>query len=189
MYKLKIGIKGKVDLLMHKLPYSSEEEYKDSKEVTKILQKNPFDKKAVARAVEMCIYRNEDGDVCFPAEWIEKSLERAAVQFKIPGQGKKTYMDSMKSQVLVEPSLIKLEHDGYITDMKSVTINKKSRILRHRPLFKAGWGAEFILSIFDDSVTTDIIEEIIRYAGFYGGLGDYRPKYGRFVVTSVEEVE
>lgn len=52
------------------------------------------------------LYLDQDGCISMPARPIEKSMERAAVQFKITGKRGKTYKELVGSMVFVSPSII-----------------------------------------------------------------------------------
>lgn len=62
----------------------------------------------------------------------------------------------------------------------SVRINK-ARVMRTRPVVPTGWSTEFDVT-YDPGVVSE--EQIVRsfeVAGKERGIGDWRPKYGRFV--------
>jgi hypothetical protein len=92
-----------------------------------------------------------------------------------------------------DAGVVKLEYEGprdiaqlwgngtsaYV-DSRLVVVNR-ARIMRTRPIFPQ-WSLHFIVR-FDASVVND--EGVIKSmedAGFYSGLCDYRPRYGRFTV-------
>jgi hypothetical protein len=50
------------------------------------------------------------------------------------------------------------------------------------------WSLKFELVCIDDRATANDIKEILEYAGTYIGIGDYRPRYGRFEVTDFTKV-
>ena len=60
--------------------------------------------------------------------------------------------------------------------------------MRYRPRFDE-WELDFRLIVNDDQIPTEIIRSILEHAGKHEGLGDYRPKYGRFEVIKFEEVK
>jgi hypothetical protein len=66
--------------------------------------------------------------------------------------------------------------------------------VRVRPRFDV-WSASGTLTVLDDQITADVLGMILRHAGFYVGLCDWRPgspqapgQFGRFEV-SIEEVK
>ncbi len=68
-----------------------------------------------------------------------------------------------------------------------------SKHVRVRPRFDK-WSASGTLTVLDDQITTPMLENIIKHAGFYVGLCDWRPgspqapgQFGRFS-AKVEEI-
>lgn len=64
---------------------------------------------------------------------------------------------------------------------KSVVIGK-SRIMRCRPMFPTGWKLTFSVEYDETVVNGKDIVKAMRDAGALCGLGDWRPKFGRFTV-------
>jgi hypothetical protein len=64
---------------------------------------------------------------------------------------------------------------------KGVVI-QKSRIIRVRPMFPTGWWIEFDLEYDESLINERSLFQAMVDAGTYIGLGDHRPKFGRFIV-------
>jgi hypothetical protein len=62
----------------------------------------------------------------------------------------------------------------------------QSRVVRTRARFATGWQLAFRVEVLADGVTKDQLKQAITDAGLYEGLGDWRPRYGRFVVKSLD---
>ena len=67
-----------------------------------------------------------------------------------------------------------------------------SKHIRVRPRFNA-WSVSGSMTVFDESITTGVLQSILDMAGMYCGLGDWRPSapskpgpWGRFSAT-IEE--
>ena len=46
------------------------------------------------------------------------------------------------------------------------------------------WELDFEITLLqDERISTDLLKEILEYAGAYVGVGAWRPKFGRFVIT------
>ncbi len=131
------------------------------------------------------LYLDDKGIICQPGEHIEKSMTKAAVQFKY--KGKKTYKDFVQSGVFVVPELIPHKTQKWEVDKRSVVI-VRSRIPRVRPVFN-NWRLDFKLEVINPDLDYKILNDILIYAGNYIGIGDYRPKFGRFVVAKFEEIK
>ncbi len=62
-----------------------------------------------------------------------------------------------------------------------------AKVLRTRPIFR-DWSADVVIEHEDSIASKDRIEEWIHTAGAQAGLLEWRPRYGRFVVESMEEL-
>jgi hypothetical protein len=134
---------------------------------------------------EMGAYKLVDGTFVQPGEHIYQSMVKAAAGFQIQGGGKKTYKDSVKGSVLVSPEYIPHEIQDVKVDIRPVKIGM-SRIIRHRPWIPQ-WKLNFEIQILDDNIPMEVINSILVKAGQTVGIGDYRPRFGRFMVTKFEE--
>lgn len=64
---------------------------------------------------------------------------------------------------------------------KGVGVNG-SRVMRIRPMVPTGWSASFTIEFDSSIIQRDLIVDALRDAGSLVGLGDWRPKFGRFEV-------
>lgn len=69
----------------------------------------------------------------------------------------------------------------------------QSKHVRVRPRFDR-WQIQGHVTVFDETITRDVLQNIVTFAGKYAGIGDWRPSapkspgpYGKFLAT-VEEV-
>ena len=77
---------------------------------------------------------------------------------------------STKAEIYANPSY---------TLRKGVKV-QMSRVIRVRPLIPTGWQLAFTVD-FDDSIVNESdIKDALTNAGALVGLGDWRPKFGRF---------
>lgn len=137
------------------------------------------------------LYWSDEIGVYQPASHIEGAMIKAAVNFQIPGRGKKTYKDIVKSAVFTRPDYIpfgmtgnpeKLQQEGkFDLDCRAVIVNR-GRVERIRPIFR-DWGLKFQLEICDDQISDAALKDILDHAGKYCGIGDYRPRFGRFMTV------
>jgi len=76
-----------------------------------------------------------------------------------------------------------LYKDSRFRIVRSVRV-QNSRIMRIRPLIPSGWSLNLKLD-YDDSILNErSVLKAIADAGTYCGLGDWRPKFGRFVLEA-----
>jgi len=78
----------------------------------------------------------------------------------------------------VGPRTLKGLWKGGFYDTRSVKVGA-SRIMRTRPCFPS-WSAEFSVQFDPDHLDPDQLDFCILNAGARVGLGDYRPRFGRF---------
>ncbi len=58
--------------------------------------------------------------------------------------------------------------------------------MRVRPTFKPGWKLDFEITVLDDQILHNVLNEVLSLAGRTVGVGDFRPRFGRFMVTRFE---
>lgn len=143
---------------------------------------------------ESVCYRDESGNLYQPAEHILQCLVKAGTNFQVKGKGKKTYKDAIKGNLTIEPECIThFKDDGsprkdFTIDSRPVRI-KNARIMRHRPLLSE-WRLEFSILVLDEKlIPGETMNAILVSAGQTIGIGDYRPRFGRFIVESFKEAK
>jgi hypothetical protein len=142
---------------------------------------------------------DESGIVCIPQLAFKLALESAAMYGgkKIAGKGNATYSKHFCSGILaLEPMPIRgakatdvIGERVYVpSDGKRAILSRGSskRVWRTFPMIPSPWHVTAVLSIVDEVVTRDILQETAIEAGRFVGLGRFRPQsggfYGRFVV-------
>jgi hypothetical protein len=141
-------------------------------------------------------YATADGEIYQPSSHIEGALLKAAVNFKVAGKRGKSYKDLISMSVIVDPEMIphcvkvpdELDTDAdklLYLDMRPVIV-QRARVVRIRPCFKAGWELSFDIQVTDDEIHPDLLQDILTLAGKTVGIGDYRPKFGRFNVVGFQ---
>jgi hypothetical protein len=124
------------------------------------------------------------GRPCIPGEAIEAAFIAAARKSK-RGPAAKAGM--------VSPENWLLEHDGS-TDLDELWADEsfrlrvgvrvgQARIMRTRPIFQK-WAATIRIDYVDDQLDEQDVIDIMRVAGRIVGIGDWRPRYGRFEIES-----
>ena len=69
-----------------------------------------------------------------------------------------------------------------------IMVISRNRVPVTRPRFDQ-WNITFNLSYNEEKIDLDEIIDAMEYSGQYVGLCDSRPKYGKFVITTVEELD
>lgn len=96
----------------------------------------------------------------------------------------------------VDPDKVKLLYDGPRTrnglfentafiDIRPVKLQGKNTIMRTRARFEK-WSLDFSVRVFTDTISLETAKKALVESGRKKGLGDYRPKFGRFVLEKFE---
>jgi hypothetical protein len=168
--KVEVEIEGTAALLQHKMP-----EQDVNAPLRKTRQSDVEDPKD---------FLYTDGKrIVQPATHIERALVQVASAFKMVGRGKKTYKDAAKT-IIVMPELIPHKVQKWVPYTAAVVIpSTKGRVNRIRPRFDA-WKIEFEIQFDADIIPTEVVKQMLETAGTTVGIGDWRPRFGRFMVTS-----
>jgi len=199
--KFKVKIRGVTDYIQHKMPYGKEAE--KLKHITKVLQQNSDDEEAYMTEAKIALYRTEDETVYIPATQLKGSLLEAGKEIRIEGKGKSTYKKIVGAFMFIEPEKIPVTRNGVpikaefddvnLTIRRDWVVIQRSRILRTRPVIKEGWEAEFTLVVLDDTIPINVIKDLLKTAGSFKGIGDWRPQkggpYGTYEIISFEQIQ
>lgn len=183
----KCRIEGVAPLLMHNVraldplnPYT-----KALAEITSKRDKTDADHEELRwREWAGGIYYADDMGPYVPSEWIESTIRDGA---RTSRRGKDVvaglYCPDERYALIGAPRVKSLrelyDSPGYL-DVRPVKVGM-ARVMRTRPRFNT-WALEFSI-VWDSSVLNEgTVKEAIQVAGLRKGLGDYRPKYGRFVL-------
>lgn len=185
MKKLNYRIKGTSPLLMHsdKTANPLHPLTKKLKEFTKKRSKTDEDMEAIAR-VEFeagCYYEN--GKYIMPSPVLDATFLASAKMFKMGVLWKQACFISddalfeFKNQKIAPNKLFDIP--GYC-DIRTVKVGQ-AKTMRCRPVF-AHWEFSFTVVLDEAKLNESEIDNIVKNAGLYVGLCDYRPRYGRFEV-------
>lgn len=155
---------------------------KELKEITSKRKKTDEDHDRILELKwKLALYHKEDVGPYVPAANVEACIRDAAKRSK---RGKDVVMG-----IRVEPEYIPLEYDGprdidslyNCLDKRDVRIGKIQRasVTLSRPRFDH-WKISFSLDYDEDIFSESEIHDILKWAGKYQGLCDYRPRYGTF---------
>lgn len=219
MRKYEVTLIGKTPILMHR----DDVEWSDRMAEWLAIPENKANSKGGDDrypAHKWLGYVYHDGNkVTMPADNIAVSMREAGAAFLVPGQSKKTFKAQTQSGMMsATPDWTFINNDREIewgplaelmqntkfTDHVSLARDmgfdlsvKRAKVgmskhVRVRPIFH-NWMAVGQLLVWDDTLTADILQKIISYAGQYKGLCDWRPSsktpgnFGMFDAT-VKEV-
>jgi hypothetical protein len=155
---------------------------REMKKITSKRTKTEEDLLAMMRFdYELSAYHDKDLGFYLSAEMLEACIREGC---KANKNGQKA-----KIAIFVVEEKIVLGHDGPSTieeayaevdmkDIRTVTVNN-SKILRCRPRFNR-WWLEFTVELDETILSFEEFCHALDIAGRQKGLGDYRPRYGRF---------
>ena len=170
----KVAIKGVVPLLHHKFIASTER-----------VGRQIYEPKEEAKKG---LYLSKDGVPIQPAVHIEGAIIKAARDFKM--KGRKTYSDFCKASLIILEREIPFDNDQadkWVIDEQPVVINR-ARVLCWRPRWDE-WSFHFTIRNLQPSMLDDVtLRQILEKAGNFIGVGDFRPKFGRFEVVEFEPI-
>lgn len=151
--------------------------------ISKKRQKTEDDNAALGRAEYVGgLYLDPDGGgPCIPGENIERCIRDGATR-------RKRGRDIQRGLIVLDEH-VPLEYDGP-RDPEALSRNERftlrrpakvgqSSVIRTRPKFPE-WSATFTVDIADDILDIAVVDQALDDAGRYLGLGDWRPRYGRF---------
>ena len=139
---------------------------------------------------------NKDNNVIIPPMVFANCIKEAAtyLSIAIPGQGKSKYTKHFQSGIIVtDPLVLPITKDDLVPEWVLVPSDGRrggtTRVEKCFPIIQE-WEGTVAFYIFDDIITLDIFETVLREAGNIIGIGRFRPKnwgyYGRFKVQSIE---
>lgn len=142
--------------------------------------------------VESFIYRDSDGHICLPGEYLRMAMVYAAKFKQDPRSPRKSAFDLFKAGIVPLTELAKINggtKNWDFIDQRRVVIQRNS-ITRMRPSFLKGWSAEIeILVNVPEYIDFTLFCEVLEMAGRLIGVADFRPTYGRFNITKCKVLD
>jgi hypothetical protein len=186
MKSIPVKITGSSSLLMHSDRFANplDPMAKAHKELTSKRKKTDDDHIAIAKSefIGGC-YWNEDTGFFIPAQNLDSCLIAAAklqklgVKFK---QGVQVLEDELPIDGLKNMTPEKLWENPKNVDARGVKVGM-AKIMRYRPIFRS-WSLSATVVVNEDVVNVNEVKKALVDAGALIGLGDYRPRFGRFNV-------
>lgn len=173
-----VEVTGTVPLLMHRYDVAEHSEGVSKKKIKVFSEKEDAEKSC---------YRTKKGELFMPNEWFYSALIKAAKKQKYERMS--NYGSVFKSGIVVEPEEIILDNQKYEIDLRAVVVRATGgRSVRARPKFNK-WSGNFKVIILDeDLISPQVLKEALDHAG-QNGVGDYRPRFGRFLVSKFKEIK
>lgn len=187
LYTVEVRIEGSAALLLQR--FSTEAVEAKSKAAKGSAAKKTDD-------VESYVYRDENGYICMPGEYLRSAIcnSNGAAKFKQdPRSPRKSALDLYKAGISLPLQLApvitaegtKATKWDYLDVRRAVV--QRSAVTRTRPAFRAGWSASFTIEVLTpEYITPTDLLDTLNTAGRLIGIGNFRPTYGRFMITSFE---
>lgn len=192
MFKIEARIRGTAGLLQHAFGQSSMDSLQEN-------AKKQTGTPDYSLEWMDTMYTDRQGLLVQPASHIEGAMQKAASSFKMKGKGGKTWKDPVKAYCYVLPDFIPHLRNGECvpaptadllngaTEYLSVSVMRvkvqRAAVARSRLLVAPGWELAFTMEVQDEQLRPEVLETVLQEAGRAVGIGDYRPRYGRFEVT------
>lgn len=174
-YAVQVTVEGTSDFLFHR--WNCESVDAKSKAAKNSKAKKEDD-------IESYVWRNEKNELCIPGEYFRQSVIHAAKFKQDPRSPRKSAMDLFKAGVVTLSNLSTLKKvDWDYLDTRRVTV-QRAGINRTRPAMKMGWKVDVDFQILTpEYIDSVLFQDVLNMAGRLVGVGDFRPTYGRFMIT------
>lgn len=169
--EVKVTVRGSCSMLQHKRVN------KETKKLKKTAEKVDYSKQW-----KNSLYSDTKG--CYvPCDYMQACLTTAGKAFSF--KGKKTFKDIVNATLIVTPEKIYLGKKKPDKIHECFGVIQRNQVAIYRPEFLKGWTIKFALLLLDtDQLPVKTVKELLVYGGKFVGIGDWRPRYGRFEVIS-----
>jgi len=177
-YIVKVTIQGAADFLFHRWNPEAVDAKASAAKGSKAKKTDD---------IESYVYRDDDGGLCIPGEYVRQAIIGAAKFRQDPRSPRKSAMDLYKAGVICLTNLAPLGTKDWDYEDRRRVVVQRNGVNRTRPAMKAGWKIEVELQVnLPEYIPQTDLLEVLTNAGRLIGVGDFRPSYGRFQVTSFE---
>lgn len=177
-YRVAVQLTGTADLLFHR--WNSQAVDEKAKAAKNSKAKKTDD-------IESYVYRNDDGHLCIPGEYVRQSVVMAAKFRQDPRSPRKSAMDLYKAGVVPLTILASTGKTAWDYEDTRRVVIQRAGVNRTRPALKQGWKADFeFLILTPEYIAPMDLHGVMTQAGVLVGLADFRPTFGRFAITSYE---
>lgn len=189
MQAIKLRLKSVCPLLMHSDRFANplDPATKAHKELTSKRKKTDDDHEAIARSEFLgSLYIDAQGPF-IPSMNLDASFVEAAKMQKLGKHAKRGLMvleDKVHLHYDGPRQAEKLAADPRFVDVRGVRVSM-AKLMRCRPRFN-DWTAECTVAFDSEQINENEVRQIIENAGRLVGVGDFRPRFGRFAVKFEE---
>lgn len=175
-YAVHVTVEGTADLLFHRWNCESVDAKAKAAKNSKAKKEDD---------IESYVWRDDKNHLCIPGEYFRQSVIHAAKFKQDPRSPRKSAMDLFKAGVVTLSPLSSLgKVDWDYLDTRRVTV-QRAGINRTRPAMKMGWKVNVDFQILTPEYIDPVLfQDVLNMAGRLVGVGDFRPTYGRFMITN-----
>lgn len=174
-YRVSFTLTGTSDMLMHRWNNEAVDEKARAAKNSKAKKTDD---------IESYVYRDDDGLLCLPGEYVRQAIIFAAKFRQDPRSPRKSAMDLYKAGVVSLTQLASLGTDKWDYEDRRRVVIQRAGVNRTRPAMKKGWKAEFeFMVLTPEYIEPSDLHGVLTQAGVLIGVADFRPTYGRFSVT------
>ena len=177
-YAVAVAVEGVAPLLFHRWSVEGNEAKRQAAKNSRARTQDD---------IETYLYRCPDGTIGIPGTYLKAAVAnpQGAAKFRPdPRSPRKSALDLYRAGVVVMNELASLgvREPDYL-DRRRVVV-QRSGITRTRPAMQPGWRAEFeVTVVLPEYIPPADLHEVVSMAGRLVGVGDFRPAYGRFILT------
>lgn len=187
--ELNVEITGVSPLLMHNGQTANplNEFSKQLKAVSGKKKKTDEDYAEIARIEwHAALYVDSDGYLIIPSSMFEASVYDGAKKSKLGKAFKSAVFvnDDARLNIGINKKAHELFGDSNYSDTRGVCVNR-GRVMRTRPIFR-NWSCKFLIMYDIDQVNLEDVVRAVTDAGRNSGIGDFRPRFGRFDVKIID---
>lgn len=177
-YRASVTINGHADILFHRWNNEAVAEKAAAAKGSKAKKEDN---------VGSYVWRNDEGFLCLPGEYLRGAIVHAAKFHQDPRSPRKSAMDLFKAGVVSLTDLASLGAKEWDYEDRRRVVVQRNGVTRVRPAMRKGWRATVELMVTTpEYIGPDFLQQVIAKAGLLVGVGDFRPTYGRFGVTNFE---
>lgn len=177
-YRVEVELEGTSPILFHRWSCEAIAEKAAAKKGSKAKKTDD---------VESYVWRNQEGEICIPTEYVRMAIVMTAKMHQDPRSPRKSAMDLFKAGIIGLTDLCSTgKKDWDYLDQRRVQVQRNG-ITRVRPAMFEGWKTLHIFMVqLPHYIGPQFFQSVLVDAGRLTGVGDFRPTFGRFAVTRYE---
>lgn len=133
------------------------------------------------------LYQNPDGLIAIPSDNVLAVIVQGARKSKLGKEATAGIFETEPFYALQykgpRDPLALHELAGFV-DYRGTKLNGRTRIMRTRPRFQE-WSVEIQVMVNTEIIDVEAVVQALTIAGERIGLGDFRPRFGRFTIETV----